>query len=124
MNPAHRRRRAIKELAARRVEAVWDCVNILRPDLPLNERKALATKFLDLGRDGYQPPPPIRIAPAQVTEMIWRNSQCINPHCPMLLFSDQMAAELNEWFRQGDRKSKTYFVRRHRRGVTSTCSFS
>jgi hypothetical protein len=28
--------------------------------------------------------------------------QCINPRCPMLLFSNQIAEELNEFFKQED----------------------
>jgi hypothetical protein len=89
--------REIKELAARRVEAVWACVNLLHPGLPLERRKALAEKFLDL--EGEEPESdPIRINAAQVTEIVWRNSQCIHPHCPMLLFSDRIADELNEFF--------------------------
>jgi hypothetical protein len=39
------------------------------------------------------------ITPAQVESIIWPNMQCINPHCPMLLFSDQIADELNEFFK-------------------------
>jgi hypothetical protein len=73
-------------------------VNVLRPELPLDDRKTLARKFLDLGREGYQPPPPIRINPAQVQEIIWRNSQCANRYCSMVLFSREIAEELNEFF--------------------------
>jgi hypothetical protein len=40
------------------------------------------------------------ISPAQVQDIVWRNMQCINPRCPMLLFSNQIAEELNEFFRQ------------------------
>jgi hypothetical protein len=40
------------------------------------------------------------ITPAQVTSIIWGNMQCINPRCPMLLFSNQIAEELNEFFKQ------------------------
>jgi len=40
------------------------------------------------------------ITPAQVTSVIWANMQCINPRCPMLLFSNQIADELNEFFKQ------------------------
>ena len=79
---------------------MWACVNVLRPELPLEGRKALATDLLDLCRDGYMPPAPIRVSTAQVSEIVWRNSQCINPRCPMLLFSDRIAEELNEFFRQ------------------------
>ena len=100
MNQERGRRAAIRELAARRVEVVWYCVNVLRPDLPLNERKALAIIFLDLGREDYQPPKPLRISPAQVTEIIWRNFQCANRFCSAVLFSREIAEELNEIFRQ------------------------
>jgi hypothetical protein len=93
------KRLAIKELAARRVEAVWTCLGVLCPDLPLPDRKALAETVLDLTR-GERPAAPKRIAitPAQVQEIVWRTSQCANRYCSMLLFSQEMAAELNEFF--------------------------
>jgi len=97
-----RQRAAIKELAARRVEAVWTCLGVLCPDLALSGKKSLATKILDLTRDDYRPAEPIRISPAQVQEIVWRNSQCANRYCSMLLFSREMAEELNEFFRQED----------------------
>jgi hypothetical protein len=93
------KRRATRELAARRVEAAWTCVNVLCPDLALPDKKALATKVLDLCRGEIQPAP-IRIFPAQVEEMVWRNSQCANRYCSMVLFSREIADELNEFFRQ------------------------
>ena len=37
--------------------------------------------------------------PAQVSSIIWPNMQCINPRCPMLLFSNQIAGELNGFFK-------------------------
>jgi hypothetical protein len=60
---------------------------------------ALAEKVLDLSRGEAQKPPRIKITPAQVTSIIWGNMQCINPRCPMLLFSNQIADELNEFFK-------------------------
>lgn len=90
MSQERRRRKAIREAAAQRVEAVWACVNVLRPDLPLDDRKDLATKFLDLGREGYRTPEPIRISPAQVTEIVWRQSQCANRYCSMVLFAREI----------------------------------
>jgi hypothetical protein len=68
----------------------------------LSGKKSLATKILDLTRDDYRPAEPIRISPAQVQEIVWRNSQCANRYCSMLLFSREMAEELNEFFRQED----------------------
>lgn len=94
-----RERAEIKQLAARRVEAVWTCLGVLCPDLPLVERKVLAEKVLDLTR-GEIPPAPkrIEISPAQVQELVWRHSQCANRYCSMLLFSRELADELNEFF--------------------------
>jgi len=93
-------RAAIKLAAERRVEAVWTCLDVLCPDMALEAKKVLAEKVLDLSRGEEQKPPPrIMITPAQVTSIIWANMQCINPRCPMLLFSDQIADELNEFFK-------------------------
>jgi len=33
-----------------------------------------------------------------VIDIIWRNMQCIKPHCPLLLFGRQIADELNQFF--------------------------
>jgi hypothetical protein len=94
-----RERAEIKQLAARRVGAVWTCLGILCPDLPLVERKALAERVLDLTR-GECPVAAkrIEISPAQVQELVWRNSQCANRYCSMVLFSREIAEELNEFF--------------------------
>jgi len=91
---------AIKLAARQRVEAVWTCLCVLCPDLTPQDKKVLAEKMLDLSRGEDRKPPRIMITPAQVTSIIWANMQCINPHCPMLLFSNQIADELNEFFKQ------------------------
>jgi hypothetical protein len=91
---------AIKLAARQRVEAVWTCLDVLCPDLTPQAQKELARKVLDLSRGEEQKPPRIMISPAQVQDIVWRNMQCINPRCPMLLFSNQIAEELNEFFKQ------------------------
>jgi hypothetical protein len=91
---------AIKLAARQRVEAVWACLGVLCPDLVPQAKKALAEKVFDLCRGKDQKPPRIQITPAQVESIIWPNMQCINPRCPMLLFSNQIADELNEFFRE------------------------
>jgi len=96
------KRKAIRELATRRVEAVWACVKVLRPDLSSEDRKDLASKILDLTRDDYRPAEPIRITPAQVEEIVWRHSQCANRYCSMVLFSREIADEINEFFNPED----------------------
>jgi hypothetical protein len=93
---------AIKLAARQRVEAVWTCLGVLRPDLTPQGKKALAEKVFELSRGKDQKPPQIKITPAQVTSIIWGNMQCINPRCPMLLFSNQIAEEHNEFFKQED----------------------
>jgi hypothetical protein len=95
-------RAAIKLAAHQRVEAVWTCLGVLRPDLTPQAQKELARKVLDLSRGGDRKAPRIKITPAQVTSIIWGNMQCINPRCPMLLFSNQIAEELNEFFKGED----------------------
>jgi hypothetical protein len=91
---------AIKLAARQRVEAVWTCLGVLRPDLTPQEKKALAEKVFELSRGEDKKPPRIMITPAQVQEIVWANMQCINPRCPMLLFSNQIADELNEFFKE------------------------
>ena len=91
---------AIKLAARQRVDAVWTCLGVLCPDLTPQAKKELAQKVLDLSRGEDRKAPRILITPAQVTSIIWSNMQCINPRCPMLLFSNQIADELNEFFKQ------------------------
>ena len=74
-------------------------MDILCPDLALEAKKVLAEKVLDLSRGEDRKPPRIMITPAQVASIIWPNTQCINPHCPMVLFTNEIANELNEFFK-------------------------
>jgi hypothetical protein len=92
--------KAIRQLALQRVEAVWTCLDVLCPDLTPQAKKALAERVFELSRGEDQKPPRIQIPPSQVQDIVWRNMQCINPRCPMLLFSNQIADELNEFFKQ------------------------
>jgi hypothetical protein len=94
------KRAAIKLAARQRVEAVWTCLDILCPDMALKAKKELAGKVLDLSRgEDQKPPPRIMITPAQVSSIIWPNMQCINPRCPMVLFTREIAEELNAFFK-------------------------
>ena len=92
-------RAAIKLAARQRVEAVWTCLGVLCPDMALRAKKVLAEKVLDLSRGEEHKPPRIMITPAQVSSIIWSNMQCINPRCPMVLFTREIAEELNEFFK-------------------------
>jgi hypothetical protein len=82
-----------RRLALTRVFLKMTC-----PDLDQSMRtrlEDLVTALLD-GEDFAIPQR--RITDAQVVEMVWRNMQCINHRCPMLLFGMQLADELNEFF--------------------------
>ena len=92
---------AIEVAAQRRVEAAWQCVSVLCPDLTPLGKKELAGKVMDLceGEEQIAPRTRIEITPAQVSEIVWRNFQCANRYCSAVLFSREIAAELNEFFK-------------------------
>ncbi len=84
-----------------RVNAAWAFIGIMRPEFKPAEKQSLAELVLNLCNSfdpSAQPRSHLQISAAQVTEVIWRNSQCIQKSCPMLLFSDQIAEELNDFF--------------------------
>jgi hypothetical protein len=90
---------AIKLATRQRVKAVWTCLDILCPDLALEAKKVIARKALNLNREKEQKLPRIMITPAQVASIIWPNMQCVNPYCSMVLFTREIAEELNEFFK-------------------------
>lgn len=92
----------ISREAQQRVKAAYTCVVALRPELGVRAAISLAERVLDLCSAFPAPsrPTPRPISAAQVTEMIWRHSQCIHPHCPMVIFADRLAQELNTWMQQ------------------------
>jgi hypothetical protein len=94
------RKAAIKLAARQRVEAVWTCLDVLCPDMALEAKNVLAEKVLDLSRGEDHKPPRIIITPAQVASIVWPNSQCANRYCSMVLFTREIAEELNEFFKQ------------------------
>ena len=94
------KRAAIKLAARQRVKDVWTCLNILCPDLTLKAKKVIARTALNLTREEAQKPPRIMITPAQVSSIIWPNMQCANRYCSMVLFTNEIAEELNEFFKQ------------------------
>ena len=69
------------------------------PDIDKNNRTKLAASILALIDNRESATPQRGITDAQVVEMVWRNMQCINYRCPMLLFGNQLAEEINEFFK-------------------------
>jgi hypothetical protein len=62
--------KALRQLALQRVEAVWNCLGVLCPDLTAQAKKALAEKVFDLCRGEDRKAPRIMITPAQVESII------------------------------------------------------
>ena len=90
--------RAIQELAHTRVVAALTCVNALCPGLDASGKRRIVNQILTVSDGKDRSVPRQQITEAQVTEMVWRNMQCINRRCPMLLFGRQLAEEINEFF--------------------------
>jgi hypothetical protein len=73
------------------------------PDLDQNTRTVLGDSIIALLDGEYRRSWQGRkITDAAVDEMVWRNMQCINHRCPMLLFGKKLADELNEFFLEED----------------------
>ncbi len=85
----------VQSEAHRRVSAVLRCLAVLVPDATPRQRKRLANKILTLadGKDRS-----VRITEPTVRGMVLRNSQCLQRNCPMLLFTEPLARELNAYF--------------------------
>jgi hypothetical protein len=73
-------------------------VNALCPNLDLSGKRMMVRQILTLGDGKDRSGPRKQITDAQVTEMVWRNMQCIHHRCPILLFGRQLAEEINEFF--------------------------
>jgi len=94
-------RLAITRASWKAASAVY-CANVLRPDLDEAGKRKLANDILTLGDTQDRTMLKRRITSAAVEEMFFRQSQCIHPKCPMLLFSKQLAEELNVYFGEED----------------------
>lgn len=101
-----RRKKSSRETRLAMTSARWKaasavyCANVLRPDLDEAGKRKLANEILTLGDHQDRTMPKGRITPAAVEEMFFRQSQCIHPKCPLLLFSEQLAEELNTFFEE------------------------
>jgi hypothetical protein len=91
----------ISVLARRRVAAVLDCLKVLCPTSDRDTQRQLANDILILAGGRARPIPRNTITPAAIYEMITRHSQCVlnqTGRCPLLVFSEQLCEELNEFF--------------------------
>jgi hypothetical protein len=96
---AYRRRNrefeGLGSVAAIRAWVAYRTVNALLPDGSDRTKMRIARRILSLcdGKDRS-----VRITEPTVKEMVLRNSQCIAKNCPMLLFTEPLARELNCYF--------------------------
>jgi hypothetical protein len=87
------------QLAAKKAEAVWKCLNVLCPDLRGEAKMDMARQILSLtdGINRSRPKPRVEIGRLQVHDIVVRNLQCISRKCPLLVFSQPIADEINEF---------------------------
>jgi hypothetical protein len=74
------------------------CANVLRPDLDETGKRKLVNEILTVADRQDRTIPRPQIMAAAVEEMFFQHAQCIYPKCPLLLFSKQLADELNQFF--------------------------
>lgn len=89
----------VRKEAHRRVCAVLRCLAVLVPDATPRQRKRLANKILTLANAKDRS---VSITEPTVRDMVLRNSQCLQRNCPMLLFTEPLARELNVYFAEED----------------------
>jgi hypothetical protein len=80
-----------------RVLTAWACAALLRPDLSPAGKEKLAKKILKMAESKDHK---LGITPAQAQEIVLPNIQCIARNCPLLIFADPLARELNAFFQE------------------------
>lgn len=80
-----------------RVLTAWACAALLRPDLSPAGKEKLAKKILKMAESKDHR---LGITPAQAQEIVLSNVQCIAKNCPLLIFADPLARELNAFFQE------------------------
>jgi type III secretion system FlhB-like substrate exporter len=80
-----------------RVLTAWACAALLRPDLSAAGKEKLAKKILKMAESEDHR---LGITPAQAQEIVLSNIQCIAKNCPLLIFADPLARELNAFFHE------------------------
>ena len=80
-----------------RVLTAWACAALLRPDLSPAGKQKLTKKILKMAENEDHR---MGITPAQAQEIVLSNVQCIAKNCPLLIFADPLARELNAFFQE------------------------
>jgi hypothetical protein len=91
--------------AQRRVALTLAYLNLACSDIAPRTMSELANSILSLVEGECRRPPRKKIGDPQVVELVWRHSQCVlnqTGRCPLLVFGQQMAEELNEFFAEDE----------------------
>jgi hypothetical protein len=94
--------------AQRRIALTSAYLKVICPRIDKRARKRLADSILALIDGEARRLPQKKITDPQAVEMVWRNMQCINRRCPLLIFGKQLADELNEFFAEGERSGDAF----------------
>jgi len=99
MSDKHKDERFTERLVSCRdsVLTAWACAALLRPDLSPAGKEKLAKKILKMAESEDHR---MGITPAQAQEIVLSNVQCIAKNCPLLIFADPLARELNAFFHE------------------------
>jgi hypothetical protein len=87
--------------AQRRIALTSAYLKVICPAIDRRKRAKLVDSILALIDGEDQRLLRKKITDAQVVEMVWRHSQCVHNQtgrCPLLIFGEQLAEEINEFF--------------------------
>jgi hypothetical protein len=77
----------------------WVCAALLRPGLNPAGKETLAKKILKLAESTNHR---LGLTATQVREIVLSHTQCGAKDCPMLIFADPLARELNAFFQEDE----------------------
>lgn len=90
------------DVLRKKIAAALDCVILMCPQLDARGKRRMVKAILTLGDGKERANSQRHITGPQIVEMVWRHSQCVDPHCPLLLFGGELAQELNEFFQEDE----------------------
>ncbi len=98
--------------ARMRTWLMFDILPVLAPKASAPEKRRLAAEIVEMCTGQEKPEKnPERITPEALLELIQRNAVCVHDQehkCPLMLFTQVMAWELNCYFGVGDETDKAF----------------
>ncbi|MGC1619224.1 MAG: hypothetical protein WA765_12115 [Candidatus Acidiferrum sp.] len=98
----------VRREARLRAFLVFECLPVLAPKAGMPERRRLADEILSMCA-GYERR--VRMTPEALLELIQRNAVCVldqQHKCPLMLFTQVMAWELNCYFGVGNDEDRGF----------------